>query len=216
MSPAALRAAYLTKGYALIPALLPREEATRLLATMKDDFASEGDPLDDQLRHPSVLVRPAIEVYGYRYPPLNALHWSLTRTIADQVGAHLLPTYCYFRIYREGDICRVHCDRNACEHSVSLTLAYSDERPWAFEIATARAELPCGRADEDFGPDDKAEATMMQPGDGVLYQGIHHYHARTTPNPNAWSAHLFLHWVSRDGPYADQAFDGKIPLDGWR
>ena len=47
----------------------------------------------------------------------------------------------------------------------------------------------------------------MAVGDAVLYQGVHHHHGRTTPNPNRWSAHLFLHWVERDGPYADHAFD---------
>ena len=35
-------------------------------------------------------------------------------------------------------------------------------------------------------------------------------HGRTRPNPNGWSAHLFLHWVDRDGPYADKAFDGNL------
>ena len=49
----------------------------------------------------------------------------------------------------------------------------------------------------------------MKPGDGVLYQGTHHRHGRTTPNPNGWSAHLFLHWVDRDGPYATFAHDSR-------
>jgi hypothetical protein len=31
------------------------------------------------------------------------------------------------------------------------------------------------------------------------------------PNPNGWSIHLFLHWVDRDGPVRDQAFDGSPP-----
>jgi hypothetical protein len=31
------------------------------------------------------------------------------------------------------------------------------------------------------------------------------------PNPNRWSAHLFLHWVERDGPYAEHAFEGADP-----
>jgi len=208
---AASREAYRTKGYTLIPALLPREVATGVLARMKLDFANQGYALENQMRDGPLLVRPASEVYGFHYPPLIFLHWSMTRTIADLVGAELLPSYCYFRIYRQGDICRVHCDRHACEHSVSLTLAYSDDRPWALEVATVRTDVPYQRADEAFAPDERAEATTMQPGDGVLYQGVHHHHARTTPNPNGWSAHLFLHWVSREGPYADQAFDGQVP-----
>jgi hypothetical protein len=49
----------------------------------------------------------------------------------------------------------------------------------------------------------------MEVGDAVAYQGVDHRHGRTTPNPNRWSAHLFLHWVDPDGPHRDQAFDGK-------
>jgi hypothetical protein len=29
------------------------------------------------------------------------------------------------------------------------------------------------------------------------------------PNPNKWSAHLFLFFVDRNGPYAGYAFDEK-------
>jgi hypothetical protein len=54
----------------------------------------------------------------------------------------------------------------------------------------------------------------MEVGDAVIYRGVHRAHGRTTPNPNRWSAHLFLHWVARDGPYSDQAFDGQPPPAG--
>jgi len=64
------------------------------------------------------------------------------------------------------------------------------------------------KVDEDFG-EEPFSAIPMAVGDAVLYQGVHHRHGRTAPNPNAWSAHLFLHWVDRDGPYRDQAFDGN-------
>ena len=50
----------------------------------------------------------------------------------------------------------------------------------------------------------------MQVGDAVLYQGVDFAHGRTRPNPNAWSAHLFLHYVDRNGPHADHAFDQKL------
>jgi len=30
------------------------------------------------------------------------------------------------------------------------------------------------------------------------------------PNPNGWSAHLFLFFVDRNGPYAKHAFDEKL------
>ena len=55
---------------------------------------------------------------------------------------------------------------------------------------------------------DLPPAMAMGVGDAVAYRGVDHRHGRITPNPNAWSAHLFLHWVDPDGPFADQAFDG--------
>lgn len=49
----------------------------------------------------------------------------------------------------------------------------------------------------------------MAPGDAVVYRGTDYYHGRVSPNPNRWSAHLFMHWVERDGPCRDHAFDRK-------
>lgn len=47
----------------------------------------------------------------------------------------------------------------------------------------------------------------MRAGDAVMYRGVNHRHGRIEPNPNRWSAHLFLHWVDAKGPYAEHAFD---------
>ena len=105
-------------------------------------------------------------------------------------------------------MCRVHSDRQSCEHSLSLTLDYSDGEPWPLEVGSVRSTKPSAKVDEGFG-DEPHASLSMQVGDAVLYRGVHHRHGRITPNPNAWSAHLFLHWVDRDGPYADHAFDGR-------
>ena len=60
--------------------------------------------------------------------------------VAGLLGKDLLPSYCYFRIYRQGDICKVHGDRPACEHSLSLTLDYSDGAPWALDVSPEPVE----------------------------------------------------------------------------
>ena len=72
-------------------------------------------------------------------------------------------------------------------------------------------DTPYARADEQFAPEDEMSSVPMQPGDAVLYQGVHRHHGRTTPNPNRWSAHLFLHWVARNGPFSGEAFDKQLP-----
>jgi hypothetical protein len=67
---------------------------------------------------------------------------------------------------------------------------------------------PSSRVEEDFGSE-PFSSVRMEIGDAVLYQGVRHRHGRMKPNPNAWSAHLFLHWVDRNGPYKEHAFDGR-------
>jgi hypothetical protein len=206
-----LKSGYAQDGYAHLEQFMPRAVATGFLARMQSDLARQGIGFGKLLKASPLLKQPATEIYGYHYVPLAMFHWGMTPAIEALVGEPILPTYSYFRLYRKGDICRVHGDRVACEHSLSLTLAYSDDRPWALEVSPVRTEQPYARVDSAFATSERAQAVAMAPGDAVLYQGVHHHHGRTTPNPNAWSAHLFLHWVSSSGRYADEAFDKQVP-----
>lgn len=206
-----LTAAYRRDGYAPLPAFLPREVANGFMARMQADLRQQGVSLEQLRREGPLLRQAASEIYGFHYAPLATFHWGMTPAIERLVGEPILPTYAYFRLYRAGDICRVHGDRYACEHSLSLTLAYSHDRPWALEVASQRVERPYERADAGFGAEEATGSVAMNAGDAVLYQGVHHHHGRTTPNPNDWSAHVFLHWVGREGPYAGEAFDKQMP-----
>lgn len=203
---------YHRDGYALAEGLVPAEVAQAFLHAIKTDIGPAAIPLSQVRQHPNLLRRAAFEAYSHLYKPLNFFLWGLTPLMSDLVGRRLLPTYDYFRIYREGDICRVHSDRYACEHSLSLTLDYSDGAVWPLEVEKAETD-PSSKVEEDFGPEAFASLPMAV-GDAVLYQGVRHRHGRTSPNPNGWSAHLFLHWVDRDGPYREHAFDGQAPRAG--
>ncbi|HYE29168.1 MAG TPA: hypothetical protein VEA61_13190 [Allosphingosinicella sp.] len=205
---------YHDEGYAHLQGLVPAEVAGAFLQSLKQDMGPGSIPLSRAGAPVNLLNRPAFEVYGHHYKPMLHFLWGLTPIVAEVVGRPLLPTYDYLRIYRAGDVCRVHSDRYSCEHSLSLTLGYSDGRVWELEIERARSE-PSARVEPDFG-DAPHSAVALEVGDALLYQGVHHRHGRTRPNPNRWSAHLFLHWVDRDGPYSGHAFDGQIkpaPVD---
>ncbi|SEN56792.1 hypothetical protein SAMN05192583_3088 [Sphingomonas gellani] len=204
-SPDAVPASYHSDGYALLDRLFPPEVLLTFYNRMQADLQRAGKPLGSFTAQGPLLRRQAIEVYGYAYPPMLGLLWGLTPRIALATGREVLPTYAYFRAYQQGDVCRVHHDRFACEHSLSLTIAYGDDKPWALSVETQRSEPNASVAD-DFGGNPYG-SMAMKPGDGVLYQGVHHRHGRLEPNPNSWSAHLFLHWVDRNGPYAEHAFD---------
>ncbi|HEX9946825.1 MAG TPA: hypothetical protein VGA98_04720 [Allosphingosinicella sp.] len=199
---------YHDDGYAHLQGLVPVEVAQAFLQNLKADIGPAPIPVSNAPGHSGLLARPAFEVYGHHYPPMLHFLWGLTPIMSRIVGRELLPTYDYLRIYRAGDVCKVHSDRYSCEHSLSLTLGYSDDQPWHLEIEKGRSE-PSSRIDADFGGE-AFSSVPLNVGDALLYQGVHHRHGRTVPNPNRWSAHIFLHWVDREGPYRDHAFDGQI------
>lgn len=198
---------YLKDGYLALPGFVPTDVTHALLGMLKTDLIQGGVSFDRLKRKHDLLVTEAVEVYGTHYPPLSTFLWGMTPAVSAILGRDLRPTYCYFRMYRHGDICRIHSDRYACEHSLSLLLAASDEKAWPIEVGSQHIETPRQRADADFGGEAYGSVPMM-PGDAVLYQGVHRLHGRMMPNPNRWSAHLFLHWVDPAGPYADNAFEG--------
>jgi hypothetical protein len=202
---------YERDGYAHVRGLIPREVARAFMTGIKQDIGDLPIPVSRIPEHPAVLRRAAFEVYGHIYKPMNFFLWGLTPVISRLVGRELLPTYDYFRIYREDDICRVHSDRPSCEHSVSLTLDYSDGEVWDLQVARYRIDS-LHPLQEDFG-DKPFSSISMEVGDAVLYQGVNYAHGRITPNPNAWSAHLFLHFVDRNGAHQGEAFDRKVALN---
>jgi hypothetical protein len=197
---------YRANGYVALDRLFPAEVLRAFYAQMKSNLEDAGRPLQSFAAQGPLLRQPAIEIYGYQYVPMLTFLWGLTPRVAQAVGRELMPTYAYFRVYQQGDVCRIHSDRPACEHSLSLTIAYGEDKPWALSVATERTEQPRPTVADDF-EGQPFGSVAMNPGDGVLYQGTHHRHGRLAPNPNSWSMHLFLHWVEKGGRYAEHAFD---------
>lgn len=196
---------YSENGYATIRGLVPPEVASNLFKQIHMDLANSGKSFSTFAKSQPLSMQQTVDISGHFYRPLTTFLWGLTPIMEELTGADLLPSYDYFRIYQKDDICRVHSDRPSCEHSVSLTLAYSDGLTWPLQVGSTRVtgEGPCV---EDFG-DEPFSAIEMQPGDAVLYRGIDLRHGRTQPNPNRWSAHLFLFWVERGGEFEQHAFD---------
>ena len=198
------------------PSLDPQTQALKLPGAMAPEIADAflrtiwTDALRDQLAFQTeqqpVLKNRALEVHGRHYRPLLALHWGLTARVAERLEMDLLPSFAWFRVYFEGDICRIHSDRPACEVSLSLLLGSSDGLPWSLDIGT-RPIADGYEITDDFG-DEPFESFDLGPGDAVLYFGSRRRHGRLAPNPNRWSAHLFLQWVERGGAHAGEAFEG--------
>jgi hypothetical protein len=200
---------YRDQGYAALPGLLAPDLAGALAAQFLRDLAekrvrprfAEGKRL---------LKANVLNIHSARYPLMQSFHWGLTPAITAIAGCDLVPSYALFRVYPQGAVCMVHGDRPACEHSISLTLASGGAEPWPLDIATETTPLGAAGARDDFRGEVHTSVPLA-PGDAVIYRGITQRHGRLAPNPNPWSAHLFLHWVDRAGPHAAEAFDGKPP-----
>lgn len=198
---------YRAHGATLVKGLFQPEVMTAMARQIALGIGQSGEQF---LAPPSLGNKPCYEVYCYHWPVLLTFLWGLTPKIEEVTGKTLLPSYSYFRTYQQGDVCRVHFDRPACEHSLSLTLAYSDGIEWPLAVATQPVDMERFPTQPGGDPDFNGEPHMqlpMAPGDGVLYRGLERRHGRLHGNPNRWSVHLFMHWVDRNGPHAEHAFD---------
>ncbi|NNE41189.1 MAG: hypothetical protein HKN14_09770 [Marinicaulis sp.] len=202
---------YHENGYEFIEELLPPEVISSFLSIMQINMGADRASQRRFLSEPGIALLPtqSYELPSAYFPFSLGLLWGLTARMEVVTKTKLLPSYAHGRIYPKGATCVVHNDRAANEHSLNLTLGFSDNTIWDFCVGQERiAENYLDNKDayQDFGerPFDRIQ---MNAGDAVAYQGQHYYHGRIDPNPNAWSAHLFLGWVDRDGPQKDHAFD---------
>src|SRR3712207_4400440 len=102
---------YHVDGYARIEGLIAPEIAEALLGRIEADLAASGKSYADFTQSQPMMRKPTVEISGHFYPPLLAFLWGLTPVVAQLVGRELLPSYDYFRVYQQGDICRLHSDR---------------------------------------------------------------------------------------------------------
>ena len=212
-----IQEAYEKNGYSHVAGAAPGEVVSKLLACIQRDMTTNTDTLKKFLSVPRINEKPAYEFYGYRYPLAMGFHWGLTSRMEQVTGKKLTPTYAFFRVYQKGDVCTVHSDRQSCEHSFSMALGYADDILWPFEIGETHyeEEKAAGLSPAQDFQGAPYKSIELNPGDAILYQGVNYRHGRTTPNPNRWSAHLFLHWVDSEGPYKEWAFDkANLPPGG--
>ena len=175
-------------GYVVLQDALSKEQCDALVKHMFDLHDAGALVKDDQCPLSDA-------VYGDS--KFDTLLEQFVQPLSRALGKRLLPTYSYARIYRPGDILKKHKDRPACEISTTLTLGYDAPQPWPIY----------------FSGDDETQETMvsMEPGEMAAYKGCDMLHWRK-PFKGTWHVQVFLHYVDADGPYADQANDGRISL----
>ena len=105
----------------------------------------------------------------------------------ENTGLTVVPTYTYFRVYKNGDVLKKHKDRPSCEISVTINLGSSDQ--WPIHVG-------------ESGP------INLDPGDAVIYRGCDLEHWREGFE-GTWCSQVFMHYVDVNGPYLDFYMDKR-------
>ena len=174
------------QGYLLLPALLEPALADFLWSYVHTKIACQLLCVEDQ--EPNTL-------FAYSDPAFDGLLEYVRPSIEDYSGLSLSPTFSYFRLYKRGDSLKRHRDRPACEVSVSLNIGQVPSDAWPLYVEGSTGH----------------HGVLLSPGDGLLYRGIDVYHWREPFQGNRL-VQVFLHYVDRNGPHADQRFDGRKTL----
>lgn len=175
------------QGYVVLPQLIEPALADFFWSYVHTRFASRMLSSGDQ----QVPNTPS----GYGDPAFDGLLEYLRPRVEQHAGLTLYPTYSYFRLYKRGDLLKRHRDRPACEISVTLNLGQMPAAPWPIYV------------ERDSGPYE----ALLVPGDALLYRGCDCWHWREAYQGGRL-AQVFLHYVDRDGPHADEKFDKRVTL----
>ncbi len=125
----------------------------------------------------------------YDYISFLELLCEKTPEVSRIIGETVLPTYCYARVYKNGNTLPSHVDRKACE--ISLTVNLDCDVPWDIWILTSSGEK---------------RSVLLNPGDAMIYLGCAATHWREEFNGN-FCSQVFLHYVRSRGPYSNTYFD---------
>jgi len=122
----------------------------------------------------------------------ESLSIALLPLMEEVTGKELYQTYTYGRIYYKGATMKKHTDRGSCEYSGTINLS-TDDLPWEIWFENTKGE---------------DVSITLEPGDMIIYQGMDLNHWRNEFLGDRLSQ-AFLHYVDKNGPYADLKFDQR-------
>ena len=148
------------------------------------------------------VAKPEINVnemskFGYYADPLiEVMLKQCLPAIEEQTGLELEPTYSFSRVYQEGEELTPHTDRPSCEVSATIN------------VACTGGVWPIWMQYEGNDP----VKCMLEPGDAVIYKGCEVTHWRRPLAKNNLNVQFMLHYVDKNGPYAEYKFDKRETL----
>jgi len=147
----------------------------------------------------------------YADPVMETLLASGLQGMKEITGLNLMPTYSYWRLYKNGDVLKRHKDRPSCEVSTTLCLGYDINNLKDKKENWEKYNWPMW-VDETCGFGNKGVPIHMNPGDMIVYRGtiVEHWREPFLGNNHA---QVFLHYNDIDGPFKQNCvFDARPHL----
>ena len=139
-----------------------------------------------------VIDSQSLSPAWYNDPLMNVILDTKLPLVEKESNLQLFPTYAYWRYYEFGAILKKHVDRPACEISITTCIKKYDN--WPMIIEGTEFEL--------------------EEGDALLYAGCDQKHWRPGTYKGEGMAQVFFHYVNKNGPYKDHAYDNILKTTG--
>ena len=143
-----------------------------------------------------VEVGDASKLGYYADPLIEVMLKQCLSAIEEQTGLELEPTYSFSRVYQEGEELEPHTDRPSCEISATINVACTGDI-WPIWM--------------QYEGNDPVKC-MLEPGDAVIYKGCEVTHWRRKLSKGQINVQFMLHYVDKNGPYAEYKFDKREAL----
>lgn len=156
--------------------------------------------LKDYVKNKKTFIDPKCPVSHtiYGTPEFDQLLLDCLPAMEKISGKELLPTYSYARLYLPNEELKIHVDRESCEISATITLGFEGDC-WPIY----------------FGDDEKKsnpKQIEINVGDAIVYKGMDNWHWREKYVEGKWQAQVFIHYVDKNGPYANYKLDKRESL----
>jgi len=209
-------------GYFVVKDLWDPEELYHPVPDMKGQVTYWGkntdqfnyDPLENQVEG---------SFSRYWHPQYRTIHSGVRIKLEKIIGKKLYNTYYYDRYYFPGLELTKHCDRAACEISVTVHISTNlpdDLKDWPVKIKTPDTYVDKKKSNVLVPGEERS--VILNPGDGMIYKGCERPHWRDPmpiPRvrkrdkllrrklPEYYYHQIFFHYVLQDGERAHCAWD---------
>ena len=203
-------------GYFLVKNLWDPDELYSDIPDVSGQYHYQ-DENPEHFTHDDVEKQVQGSTSRYWHPQYRLIHIGLRPKLEKIIGRKLYTTYYYDRFYFPGQELEKHCDRDACEISVSIHIGTNlegDDANWPLWIKTP--DVYTDKKKKKILVSGDEIPVVLNPGDGMLYKGCERPHWRDPmPVPkkkiecvgDVYYHQIFFHYVLQDGQRAHCAWD---------